>query len=151
MSAIENSIESSLEVQDTMSKAMQEAIQEAVYDVNEPEVYKRRAESGGLLDKRNMNFAFDKTEYLTSKKAVKFHFENQTLGHFYVLNGKQISDTIEKGIKKNWKKHGWWSEPRPFLEHTAELLKGKYSNELASSVAKALSSQGLNVRVTKKS
>lgn len=115
-------------------------VQSDVYTPYEPAEYKRRGIDGGLADPDNV----ERTGISASNSSIYLRYENITEG-VDSLKGKEITDTIEEGIRENWMNpDGVWSLPRPFIEPATEELKN--SNKLRNQLVTVLRSAGLDVK-----
>lgn len=155
----------STELKDVTQDAMEHAVETMVYNAYTPKSYIRRKNKGGLSDRRNMTFTYHGK--LGSNQIVSL-FENITTGSHYSpvyfnpqdsLFGEYISETIEKGIEKNFynpieqdKRGRYVSTPRPFVQEgtigNLELMSFG-TNKLAEAFVKDLKKQGLNVKEKK--
>jgi|SRR6185312_17364792 len=101
-----------------LANALADMAWQYVYDAYTPEKYNRREDEGGLVDQRN----FAITDFKIEDGKALIVFENLTQGNDN-LKEVYLSDTIEEGIEANWNKTGEWSESRPYVAKTIEMLK----------------------------
>lgn len=134
-----------------IAEAMSIAVENVVYNVYTPTEYIRREDNGGLSDPRNLKFV--KTTY--EDGILRVSFENVTKGQthqlpifehdFDSLHKRGISETIEYGIKNNWYVQGRWSEARPFMKETADMINAN-PTPLINAIKKAYKDAGFDVR-----
>lgn len=141
----------SMDILRVLSNTMSESVHDIVYKPFEPEWYIRRKDDGGLSDPRNGVISDVKLE----NGQVVLVFENIRSGQTHYLpiyekprdslDGKYISETIEKGIDSNWYKQGQWTKPRPFMKETADRIN-QNPTELINALKSSLKERGFKVK-----
>lgn len=138
---VANTVYENPRIKNVVAKEMSQAVVDVVYSAHEPEQYDRRMDEGGLSDERNVEI----TEVFPAFGSVYVKVENLTEGNDS-MEGKFITDTIEKGYEVNWNNpNGVWSEPRPFIEETVERLQSN-KGELKEAFKATLKDIGLDVK-----
>jgi len=138
-------------IEKVLAVTMSQAVYDVVYSRYVPVEYKRRRNSGGLSDVRNMKIT--RVEVKNGKVVVLF--ENLTLGqgHFTPIYeqsqdsmyGQFITDTIEDGISDNWYRKGKWSESRKFVQETIARIEAN-PTYLINAIKNAYKKLGFEVR-----
>lgn len=140
-------------IEKVLAATMSQAVYDVVYSRYVPVEYKRRRNSGGLSDVRNMKIT--KVEVKNGKVIVLF--ENLTLGQGHYspiyeqsqdsLHGQFITDVINDGETdgSSWYRHGKWSEARPFIQETIARIEAN-PTYLINSIKNAYKKLGFEVR-----
>jgi hypothetical protein len=150
---IEDQVHSSLldEVAQGVRDVMSVEIQDAVYTKypgggNEPDVYRRRYDQGGLLDESNMEaFINVKTNTLEVFNNTPFNDGYNTANH-----GLGLTSLIENGHGADnqyydyHKDNAEYMKPRPFVAQTKESVAKLKSHK--SDLKRGLKARGIKVK-----
>lgn len=138
-------------VRKLVAREVSKSVEEVVYKAYTPKLYTRRGKNGGLADPENVRFS--KVEIIGDR--ISIFLENTTQGQTQFipiysngidsLNGKEITDTIERGIESNWYRTGEWSKPRPFIQRTIENIKAN-PQPLVNAIKTGFRQAGISVR-----
>lgn len=125
-----------------LADAMSKTVVDVVYSKYSPKEYERRGLNDGLSDPRN---GIVSDVIIESNGRVRLVFENIAEGSDTLMNSMLV-DTIEEGIQENWSNpEGVWSNPRPFMEETANRIKQNPS-EVINAIKSGLRGIGMKVR-----
>ena len=146
-------------VSDTVKDVQKESIQDVVYNAYHPNVYNRRGENGGLLDKGNMEekvLQSNKKASLIVKNLTEFNRENEDDDSFS-YNPSVYNDYLTPLIVLGHDRHigiggsgyihnneGDFTKSRDFIRDTESRLKS--TNAHVNSMEDYFESIGIKVR-----
>lgn len=136
---------SSMGLERVLAEFMRDAVISRVYESyqsSEAEMAKRRGDSGGLSDTRNMVI---QDVVILSGGKVKIIFENIAEGRDS-MRGDYLVDAFEDPeVSGRWGKLGEWSEDRDFINATADSIRQNPS-EVVNAIKQDLREYGFKVK-----